>query len=263
MSNNQKEVNGELTSQIHRLQEILDHVNAYIFTKDLQGRYTYVNQLVLDLFGCSLDEVIGYSDSKFFSLEESDDIKINDHLVMFEGQTIDTEECNVIAKTGETRYYHSEKKPLKDIDGNIIGMFGISTDITAKKGTQLKLEELLTEQSVILNNQLVGIVTLRDRCILWANSAFETLLGYDQDELVGAPTRQCYANDEDYLMIGMAYKDIEDGGVICNEMEFVRKDGQLVWLTLRGAALHNGSADSIWIFVDISERKHAEEKLKL
>ncbi|NQY26595.1 MAG: EAL domain-containing protein [Piscirickettsiaceae bacterium] len=142
-------------------------------------------------------------------------------------------------------------------------MFGISTDITAKKGTQLKLEELLTEQSVILNNQLVGIVTLRDRCILWANSAFETLLGYDQDELVGAPTRQCYANDEDYLMIGMAYKDIEDGGVICNEMEFVRKDGQLVWLTLRGAALHNGSADSIWIFVDISERKHAEEKLKL
>jgi len=259
MSNEQQEVNSELANQVQCLQETLDHVNAYIFTKDLQGRYTYANQLVLELFGYPLDEVIGCSDSKFFSLEESDDIKINDHRVMFEGRIVDTEERNVIAKTGETRYYHSEKKPLKDRDGNIIGMFGISTDITDKKSIQSKLEELLAEQSVILNNQLVGMVTLRDRRILWANSAFETLLGYDEGELIGVPTRQCYTSDEDYQAIGMLYKDIEGGGVVRNEIEFVRKDGQFIWVTLRGSALHNNPADSIWVFIDITERKLAEE----
>ncbi|NOQ77380.1 MAG: EAL domain-containing protein [Methylococcaceae bacterium] len=190
-------------------------------------------------------------------------MKINDQLVMFEGQTIDREERNVIAKTGETRYYHTEKKPIKGADGIIVGMFGISTDITDTKSAESKVEALLAEQAVILNNQLVGMVTLRDRKILWANSAFETLLGYDEGELIGAPTRQCYVSDEDYQTIGIAYKDIEDGGVVRNEIEFVRKDGQFIWVALRGAALHNNPADSIWVFVDISDRKYAEEKLKL
>jgi len=75
MSNKQIEVASDLINQLQSLQETLDHVDAYVFTKDLQGRYTYANRLVLDLFGYSLDEVIGCPDSKFFSLEESDDIK--------------------------------------------------------------------------------------------------------------------------------------------------------------------------------------------
>jgi len=262
MSNN-KQRNCELTNQIQLLQETLNHIDAYIFTKDLRGRYTYANQKVLDLFGHSLEEVIGCDDSKFFSLEESNDIKINDHFVMNEGQIIDREERTVIVKTGETRFYRSEKKPLKSTDGTIVGMFGISTDITDKKSTQSELESLHAEQSVILNNQLVGIVTLRERYILWANPAFETLLGYDEGELIGAPTRQCYVNDADFQMIGAAYQSIESGGVVCNEIEFVRKDGRVIWVALRGAALHNNRADSIWVFVDITEHKQVKDKLKL
>ena len=262
MSNKQQK-SSKLTNQVQLLQETLNHIDAYIFTKDLQGRYTYANQKVLDLFGHSLEEVIGCDDSKFFSLEESNDIKTNDHLVMNEGQVIDKEERNVIVKTGETRVYHTEKKPLKSADGTIVGMFGISTDITDKKSTQSELETLHAEQSVILNNQLVGIVTLRERLILWANPAFETLLGYDEGELIGASTRQCYVREVDFQTIGSAYQNIESGGVVFDEIEFVRKDGRVIWVALRGAALHNNRADSIWVFVDITERKQAEDKLKL
>jgi len=263
MSSEQAQKSSEIANQLALLQETLNHIDAYVFTKDLQGRYTYANQKVLDLFGHSLDEVIGCDDSKFFSLEESNDIKINDQLVMIDGQVIDKEERNVIINTGETRYYHTEKKPLKSTDGTIIGIFGISTDITDEKRTQSELDVLVAEQSVILNNQLVGIVTLRERHILWANPAFEALLGYDEGELIGAPTRQCYVRDADFQMIGAAYQDIDAGGVVCNEIEFVRKDGHVIWVSLRGAALHNNRADSIWVFVDITERKQAEEKLEL
>jgi len=121
-----------------------------------------------------------------------------------------------------------------------------------------ELNELLTETTAIVETPLVGIVTVRNRHILWANSAFESMLGYDKNELNGCPTRQCYVNEEDYLAIGEAYASIEREGVIRNELEFVRKDSQHIWFDMRGTELDNEAGDSLWVFVDVTERKQAE-----
>ncbi len=48
-----------LTTQIQQLQASLNQVAAYIFTKDMQRRYTFANKLVCDLFGCPPDEIVG------------------------------------------------------------------------------------------------------------------------------------------------------------------------------------------------------------
>lgn len=43
-----------LTAKIRQLETTLDHVGAYVYTKDMAGRYTYANKMVCDLFGCPL-----------------------------------------------------------------------------------------------------------------------------------------------------------------------------------------------------------------
>jgi len=121
-----------------------------------------------------------------------------------------------------------------------------------------KVEQLLTEQATILDNKLVAIATVRDRHILWVNTAMELMLGYDRNELNGCPTRQCYAYDGDFQSIGEAYANIQNNGVIRNELEFLRKDGQHIWVDMRGAVLHKETDESLWVFVDVTERKEAE-----
>ncbi len=141
-------MHNELIEQVQSLQTTLDHVGAYVFSKDLQGRYTYANKAVCDVFASPRSEIIGQDDSKFFSLEQSNDILENDKLVMQQGRVIKTEEHTVLASTGERRYYFSEKKPRYDADQNIIGIFGVSIDITdIKKATmqQTTHSEILSQ----------------------------------------------------------------------------------------------------------------------
>jgi len=121
-----------------------------------------------------------------------------------------------------------------------------------------KVERLLTEQTAILDNKLLAIATVCDRHIIWVNSAMELMLGYDKNELNGCSTRQCYAYEKDFQSIGKAYTNIQNVGVIRNELEFLRKDGQHIWVDMRGAMLHKDKDESLWVFVDVTERKQAE-----
>lgn len=131
----------KLTEQIQRLSETLDHVGAYVFTKDQQGRYTYGNKMVCDLFESPLNEIIGLTNSAFFDLSTFNQLQINDRRVLDHGEHIESEENNIIIASGELRTYWSVKIPIKNNLGQIIGMCGISTDISDR----LKLEkELLT-----------------------------------------------------------------------------------------------------------------------
>jgi len=126
-----------------------------------------------------------------------------------------------------------------------------------------KVEQLLAEQTTILDNDLVAIATVRDRRIVWVNSAMKLMLGYDENELNGCPTRQCYANEEDYQFIGKAYADIQHKGVIRNELEFVRKNGQHIWVDMRGSILHKETDESLWVFIDVTKQKNAEHDLRI
>ena len=115
--------------------QLLDEVGAFVYTTDRDGRYTYANQLVLDLLGGhSLEAVLGRSFTDFVDIGEAGDtLRKTDRQVLELGETIAREETNHIHATGETRSYWSIKKPLRDASGAIVGMIGISHDITEKK----------------------------------------------------------------------------------------------------------------------------------
>jgi len=152
MSNELETDNGTLVNKIDDLENILDHIDAYIYTKDSQGKYTYANQKFCELFNHSLTEIIGADDSKFFDAEKLNDLIANDLLVVKEGQTIEREECHVMTGTGEYRDFISIKKPLTGSDGSITGLLAVFTD-----NTQLKLREVLIDKhhDQLLQNQKV------------------------------------------------------------------------------------------------------------
>lgn len=126
--------------ELLNLRTIVNSIGAYIYAKDLDGRYTYVNELVCQLFGLPREEILGHDDHDFFDLSDVSDLQRYDRRVLDLGEAIECEERNVIRQTGEVRYFNTVKTPVRNVDGTIVGMCGISTDVTEKKKLEMELE---------------------------------------------------------------------------------------------------------------------------
>lgn len=120
------------------------------------------------------------------------------------------------------------------------------------------------EYQVIFENAMVGIVYTIDRKIVRCNRRFEELFGYAPGELDGQNLRVLYRNAEEFEAIGrIGYQLIRRRGVYEDERFMVNKDGKKLWIKWSGRALDKVDPikGALWICVDISRRKRAEESL--
>jgi len=171
-------------------------------------------------------------------------------------------EYRAIHGNGNIRWMRSAGQAEFDADGKPVVMRGIVQDLTERHSNQQRIEQLLDEQKAILQNRLVGIVTVRDRKIMWANLAFETMLGYDEGGVIGMPTQQFYVHEEDYQTVGEAYANIKNEGLMRTRLKFMRKDGLHIWVDMSGTILHKESGESLWVAIDVTERKRIETILR-
>ncbi|MGA1480514.1 MAG: PAS domain-containing protein, partial [Candidatus Nanopelagicales bacterium] len=84
-------------------QTVLDSLDIAVYSKDREGRYTYANRMVCDLFGAPLADIVGRDDTAFFDLEASSELRENDREVMDSGASGTRTERDVIKETGEER----------------------------------------------------------------------------------------------------------------------------------------------------------------
>jgi len=110
---------------------VLSEIGSYVFVKNRQGEYLYANQLTLELFNTTLPELKGKTDYEFFQPEMLDDILKSDEMVFGSGQTVINEERATAIPDGRVRVYRAIKKPIiSSLTKEVIGLIGVSTDIT-------------------------------------------------------------------------------------------------------------------------------------
>ncbi|SEM16040.1 PAS domain S-box-containing protein [Syntrophus gentianae] len=170
---------------------ILNHVGAHIFLKDKQHRYTYVNNNVCELFGMKVDEIIGKDDTNFFSAASIEEIRKSDRRVIEYGETITREEIDLTSADKVPHSYWVVKMPLKDSNGTIYGLCGISTDITELKraGEAMKLNAERTEILLQLNQMsMASLQEIMDFALEKAVQMTRSTIGYlaftNEDESV-------------------------------------------------------------------------------
>ncbi|MDP3610175.1 MAG: EAL domain-containing protein [Methylophilus sp.] len=192
-----------------KLSVILNNVPAYIYLKDLDDCYLFANQEVLNLWGTSLKEVIGFSDEKFFDAETTKKIKENDKRVLVNGEILEQEEVNTSVHTGETRIYWSVKIPLRSADGTIYGLCGISTDIT-----QLRLAEADSRIAAISFESQVGmVITDKNKIVLRVNQAYTKISGFSAEQVVGQPPKLICTSHHDSNFHEHIWEEVARNGV--------------------------------------------------
>jgi PAS domain S-box-containing protein len=162
---------------------LLNTLPDQVYFKDLKSRFIRVNKALASRFGVTdPSEVTGKTDFDFFSLEHAQQAFDDEQSIIKTGQKI-----SKIEK--ETRHDHTDrwvstmKLPLSDSNGNIIGTFGISRDITETKESE---DALAKEQYLmhLLMDNLPDHIYFKDTasCFLRVNEALAKSLGLDKPE---------------------------------------------------------------------------------
>ena len=126
------------------LKDIILFVPGYVYWKDLEGRYLFVNDFLIKAAGHKSEkDVIGKTDIEIFGEEKGKIIQKNDKKIIIEGQTLVEEEV-IILPNGKKQTMLSTKWPIRNNSGKIIGLVGNSTDVTAEK----KAEALERENAI-------------------------------------------------------------------------------------------------------------------
>jgi diguanylate cyclase (GGDEF)-like protein/PAS domain S-box-containing protein len=248
-----------LAESENRLSEILENVSAYIYLKDVQGRYLFANKLVRELWNASMADIIGAGDEKFFDAETAANIRKNDRRVLVDGETIRAEESNTVIKTGVTSTYWSVKLPLRRENGEIYALCGISTDISEVKQAQ---EQLLLASMVYENSSESMMVTDAEGNIIAINPAFTRTTGYSLAEVLGKNPRILSSGRHDAQFFQELWHAINTTGSWQGEVWDRRKNGEIYpkWLTINTTFNADGTPHRrVALFSDITDKKNSEK----
>ncbi len=142
------------------LQFIIDACPDWIFAKDLNHRFVMVNRAFAQAQGLTPVDMIGRSDTEFWSHElcEGDAAKgtlgfHHDDRRAFSGQVARNPRDVATLGDGSVRIFDTYKGPLKDSEGSIVGVFSYSRDVTDRIGIERELVESRAYLRAIVENE--------------------------------------------------------------------------------------------------------------
>lgn len=254
------------------LRTVFENTSDLVFIKDRDHRFVLVNPAAAQLFGMPADAVIGRSDAEFFDPESLGPMREQEDRVMASGQTAVVED-HLRFKDGSEHWYLSTKFPLKT-DGQVVGIVGLSHDITDRK----RAEQVLSSSRLFLANILdalsAHIAIVDDQgTVLAVNEAWRVfarqhglrLPAYGVGANYLAATRPAAEQGDESAQQALA--GITE--VLADRKSTFRMsypchfDGEKRWFLLIATCFrHQGDLLAVIAHENITEQKLAEEKLR-
>lgn len=246
--------------------KILDDLGAYVYCKDLHYNYSYSNKLVSKLFGVSNKDIIGRPDSDFFDIKTSNEIRnLSDSLVIEKGENIEHEEVNFIPNQGGYRTFLSVKKPLIGDNNKVVGLFGISTDISQYKAIEKKIRISEQKLNTILDN-VAAYIYIKDINLrfTYVNKMTLDLFNYSLNDIIGNTVHELLGEVTGDEFKRLDQETLSLGKVVTGIEKLITDEGDLFYWTVK-APLYDDEGiinGIIGMSTDITEQKKLEHELE-
>jgi len=159
-----KQAEQALTRERQLLRTVIDNIPDQIFARDRDCRFILNNLSAARVMGVSDPEMLqGKSDEDFYSPELASHYQANDRQVMDTGQPLINHEESILSGNGSSGWVSTTRVPLRNNLGDVIGLVGISRDITEQKRNEQSLLET--------NSQLIEAINYANRMAAEANQA--------------------------------------------------------------------------------------------
>ena len=258
----------ELQEREQFLQTVLDTFPLSVFWKDVNSVYLGCNQNLLRDAGLStIAQIIGKTDYEMPWGETEADIYQADDRAVIESQTaklgiVETQ----YQANGQTIWVETNKLPLRNLQGDVIGVLGTYQDISDRKAVENALMLKQSHLTALMNN-IPHIAWIKDEQsrFIAVNTPFVQACGVLAEELVGKTDFDIWSAD-----LAQAYRD-DDAEVLQSGQRKVvvekiaRADGTLGWLETTKTPFRDDQlniAGTVGIAADITDLKMLELSLK-
>lgn len=244
------------------LQVVIDSIQDLIFVKDRDGRFVFSNRQLTDACG----PVEGVIDREFFASDPSDIHAQSDHRVLTSGEPITIDE--IIPIRGAPRRFQTVKVPWWQ-NGEIVGVIGISRDLTERLQAEAELLESKRQLATLIDN-LPDLVYQCDIAAPWPFSFMsegaDVLTGYTSADFI--EKRISWGeiiHPDDLQMVEDAVLDSVAKRKAFNVAYRIRtRSGEIRWVADRGQCIPDQSGEPAFlegIISDVTAQKEAEEKI--
>lgn len=145
--------------QLALLQATLDAIPDPVFVKNREHQWIVLNDAFCQLLGCPREQLLGRSDFDFFPPDQAKIFWRIDDVVLNDGQLIDNEEFATDA-AGVAHTIWTRKVPLRNTEGEIVGLCGIITDITERNRQRDQQQAIIDAQAAMLDALAMPIVEI-------------------------------------------------------------------------------------------------------
>lgn len=260
----------ELEFERNMFKMFIDQIPAIVYFKDLESRFVEVNKVKLDESRTTREELIGKSDFDTYPYELAK-VKYDDEQEIIRTQKGITK--TEIINTGEgERLLLTSKMPRYNQDGEIIGTYGFSWDITDQKKIQEALKEREHLYQAIVTSLTEGIILMNINGVIDAvNESALSIIGLNMKQVKGeSPVENDWFmefNDIKCSIHEPALTTIKTGTSLLNKIARIHKpDNTITWIKLNTQYLIHPTTKRPYAvltsFTDITDYKNYEEKLK-
>ena len=259
-----KRAEEEIRRQAALISSLLDSIPDMVFYKNTEGVYLGCNPIFVAFVGRPRNEIIGHTDYDLFDPEIADAFRDHDWQVMASCEPRHNEEW-ITYPDGRKALIDTLKSPYWGPDGALIGMLGISRDITARKQAEESLRQSESRFRTVIESSSLAIFVALDLKFSYLNPAALRLLGATTPaQLMGQPflsrvhpSYHATIRERNAQVVG------QQGLVPLLEEVYLRLDGTPVPVeVIASPIIYEGQPGAVVFVQDITERKRTHEALR-
>jgi two-component system, sensor histidine kinase and response regulator len=254
---------------------LFDNIPDSIYFKDTESRFVRINNSMAQSFGLqNPDEVIGKTDFDFFNKHHARDAFADEQKIIETGNPMIGKIELAKHSGGLLRWVSTTKIPMRNEEGAIIGIMGISRNITDSKIAE---EALMQERKLLrtLIENLPSAVFAKDkhyRKVIVNNNHIESVLGHlkqlgknSEIDILGKTDFEVFPKEIAEVFFEDDQKVVRDGISIINNLEFgISRKGEKIWNLVSKIPLRDIKGEivgMVGITTDITELKTTEQEL--
>ncbi len=236
-----------------------------VFFKDIEGRHLAINRAGEMLMGRSREEILGKTDRELLPPDLAESCLKSD-VEALKGDHLRQVEEKIAHPDGSLTYFETFKAPIHDGKGAVIGLAGVSRDVTKRKRAEEMLRASERRYRTLVDLSPDGIAKIgSEGKILMLNQQCARMLGYEsQEELLGRSIYE-FIVPEDHPRVNADLAHIlETGSLPIIRYHLVRRDGTRFPAECSAAigAGRDGHPGSVMTIVrDVTEKSTLEKQL--
>ncbi len=243
---------------------LIDSVGDLIFVKDMNGVYLACNKASEEFIGLSESEQIGKTDFDFFDQDVAGKIWELDRQILSSGKENRSEEWVTSCEGGRV-LLHTLKAPFYGSDGELLGLVGISRDISERKRVEEALRDSEERFRALCDFSPLGIfLSDRDGNNVYSNPRWSVITGLSASDSLGTGWKKTVHPDDREKVDKKWLESIVSGTLYCNEHRLLDPLGKTIWVRVLAAPLKKPDgtvAGHVGTVEDITELWQARQEL--